>query len=103
MTIRLVSPVDGSAVNITPDRSEGTIAITTTPMAGTSVVRRLARYAMTRAPYSEAQQPTTALATSSSPVTLVKVTFIPAKEVSLASSPVPEERTATTARSPRRW
>ena len=32
-----VSPVEGSTVNITPERSEGTISCTTTAMAGSSV------------------------------------------------------------------
>ena len=37
MTMWPVSPVDGSTVNMTPERSEGTISWTTTAMAGSSV------------------------------------------------------------------
>jgi hypothetical protein len=44
-----VFPVEGSAVNITPERSEGIITWTTTLRAGSVVTARLARYEMTRA------------------------------------------------------
>ena len=38
MTMRERSPVDGSAVNITPDRSASTICWTTTARAGSSAM-----------------------------------------------------------------
>ena len=51
---------------------------------------------MTRSPYSDAQQShDRAEAAPSSPATLVNVAFMPANEVSPASSLVPDERTAT--------
>jgi hypothetical protein len=35
--MRSVSPVEGSTVNMTPERSEGIISCTTTAMAGSAV------------------------------------------------------------------
>ena len=37
MTMWSVSPVEGSTVNITPERSDGTISCTTTAIAGSAV------------------------------------------------------------------
>ena len=53
------SPLAGSAVNITPERSESTMRCTTTAIAGSSVMPCVARYASTRSPNSDAQQSTT--------------------------------------------
>ncbi len=102
-TIRSGSAVDGSAVNRTPARSASTIRCTTTARAGSTSTCLLARYATTRLAYSEAQQSRTRSTSWSSPETLVKVAFIPANEVSLLSSDVAEERTATDTLSPRSW
>ena len=57
---------------------------------------------MERAPHSEAQQSTTRDKSSAAPATLVKVSFMPANEVPSASSPMPDDRTATRMSAPRR-
>jgi len=56
---------------------------------------------MTRGENSDIQHRSTASTTSSSPLTLVMVAFMPANEASRPSSPVAEDRTATTALDPR--
>ena len=86
-------------MNMTPERSEGIICWTITASEGSSPILWLARYEITRSPYSDAQQSTTRARSSSSPETLVKVAFMPANDVPELSSLVPDERTATAGRS----
>jgi hypothetical protein len=57
---------------------------------------------MDRAPHNEAQQSTMRANSCSVPATLVKVSFMPANEVPSASSPIPDERTATRMSAPSR-
>ena len=57
---------------------------------------------MERAFHSEAQQSTTRTNSCSVPATLVNVSFMPANEVPSASSPMPDDRTATRMSLPRR-
>jgi hypothetical protein len=66
-------PVAGSAVNMTPERSEFTIRRTSTEIAG------------------------------SSPRMFVNVSFIPANDIVEESSPTADERTATNTSDPNAW
>ena len=92
----------GSTVNITPDDSESTIRCTTTAMAGSSLSPRLFLYAITRGPQSDAQQ-SRMRSIRVSLATLVKVSFMPAKDACALSSAVADDRTATRAPSPSSW
>ena len=68
---------------------------TTTAIAGSSSIARLARYASTRSAHSDIQQRTIASMSASSPTMLVKVSFMPANDEPAVSSIVADERTAT--------
>lgn len=81
---------------MTPDISELTISCTTTAIAGSSLTPLDARYEITRSPYTDAQQSLILRSSSASPSTFVKVSFMPANDVSAVSSAVADERTATT-------
>ena len=90
------SPVAGSAVNITPERSESTIACTTTAIAAPRSSRwRLAvgDHALRRRATPSSRR--TAVEQRLVARTLVKVSCMPANEVPAVSSAVAEERTAT--------
>ena len=89
------SPVEGSTVNITPERTEGTISCTTTHDGRLGPSTPCRPRLSGRAPHNEAQQSTTRPRSSFSPATLVNVSFMPANEVPSASSPMPDDRTAT--------
>ena len=87
---------------MTPARSTGAIRCTTTAIAGSSVIARLSRYDTARGEKSETQQSRMRSSTAALPITLAKLSCIPANDAPAVSSAVADERTATAASGPNR-